>query len=69
MTFRDICTIDYSLNSLKGVKEGTTKRIIKGDTRSLDNGPYEGYLGCLGSSGLCKRYKAERIRLYLGPKL
>ena len=28
----------FNLNSLKGIEWGITVRVIKGDTRSLDNG-------------------------------
>ena len=32
--------MSYSLNSVKGVKKGTTIGVIKVDTRTLDNGSY-----------------------------
>ena len=32
--------MSYSLNSLKGVFSGTTIRVIKGDTRNLDDSSY-----------------------------
>ena len=41
--------MSYSLDSLKGVKKGiilgTTIRVTKGDTRSLDNGSDSYYRG------------------------
>ena len=33
--------MSYSLNSLKGIIYGVTIGVIKGDTRSLDNGSYD----------------------------
>ena len=43
--------MSHSLNSLKGgymgIIYGTTIGVIKGDTRSLDNGSYGGEKGCM----------------------
>ena len=32
--------MNHSLNSLKGIRKGTTMGVIKGDTRSLDCSSY-----------------------------
>ena len=37
--------LSYNLNSLKGAMQGTTTRVFKGDTRSLDYGSVEGIQG------------------------
>ena len=41
----------HILNSLKGVIQGTTTGVTKGDTRSLDYGSYDRKLSSLWSSG------------------